>query len=242
MGTPDSSVTEIWWESPLWSHQRHYSLWRMSHRWHVTLCWLVWSDVSSLRLTHYIWSPDTRTLGPGTQATQLAQLFSVLLRSQSDLEQWTDQTKCRPDTHIVFIWMFVGDTRLFEVGAGESWLIMSCPGQARLAWAPVNVTFISQPPSNQMSLFPTYLITVLIYGIISYQTQNLPQLKLWQSGPLTPLHVWRIHVLGHFLPFQSPDPCVPCHTVTPQTAGKTNIPSLIHQMNENFLTNELKME
>ena len=161
----------------------------------------------------------------------------VLLRP--DLEQWNDQTNVK---YIVFIWMFVGDTRLFEVGAGESWLIMSCPGQARLAWAPVNVTFISQPPSNQMSLFPTYLITVLIYGIISYQTQNLPQLKLWQSGPLTPLHVWRIHVLGHFLPFQSPDPCVPCHTVTPQTAGKTNIPSLIHQMNENFLTNELKME
>ena len=61
----------------------------------------VWSDVSTLRLTHYIWSPDTRTLGPGeghcvrdtgTQATQLAQLFAVLLRSESDLEQWTDQT------------------------------------------------------------------------------------------------------------------------------------------------------
>ena len=74
--------------------------------------------------------------------------------------------------------MFVGDTRLFEVGVGESWLIMSCQGRAGI------LTFISQPPSNQMSLFPTYLITVLIYGIISYQTQNLPQLKLWQSGPL----------------------------------------------------------
>ena len=201
-----------------------YLMYRLQD-WHITPDQSRYPDTG-------LWQGDTGTLCAGHAGRHTERDFftdHVLLRP--DLEQWNDQTNVK---YIVFIWMFVGDTRLFEVGAGESWLIMSCPGHD-------NVTFISQPPSNQMSLFPTYLITVLIYGIISYQTQNLPQLKLWQSGPLTPLHVWRIRVLGHFLPFQSPDPCVPCHTVTPQTAGKTNIP-LIHHLNEIFLTNELKME
>ena len=140
----------------------------------------------------------------------------VLLRP--DLEQWNDQTNVK---YIVFIWMFVGDTRLFEVGAGESWLIMSCPGQARAAWAPVNVTFISQPPSNQMSLFPTYLITVLIYGIISYQTQNLPQLKLWQSGPLPSLYEGFVCWVTFYI-----EGAPSCLTVTPQTGNKNKYSQL----------------
>ena len=81
------------------------------------------------------------------------------------------------------------------------------PGQASNI-----VTFISQPPSNQMSLFPTYLITVLIYGIISYQTQNLPQLKLWHSGPLHLAYEGFVFWVTFYFLTAPARPLSPCHT------------------------------
>ena len=89
---------------------------------------------------------------------------------------------------------------------------------------PNNVTFISQPPSNQMSLFPTYLITVLIYGIISYQTQNLPQLKLRQSGPLPSLYEG--FVVGSLFTLKEPPRGSLSHSHH-KLWTKTNIPSLM---------------
>ena len=84
----------------------------------------VWSDVSTLRLTHYIWSPDTRTLGPGTlcvghrdtgDTTGATFRCPLTVRVRS----WTmnRSNKFRADTDIVFIWMFVGETHLSKVGA-----------------------------------------------------------------------------------------------------------------------------
>ena len=113
--------------------------------------------------------------------------------------------------------MFVGETHLFLVQAHYE-----LPGQASNI-----VTFISQPPSNQMSLFPTYLITVLIYGIISYQTQNLPQLKLWHSGPLHLAYEGFVFWVTFYFLIAPAQPLSQCHTAN--CGAKTNILSLIHQ-------------
>ena len=134
--------------------------------------------------------------------------------TRPDLRQWNDQTNVK---HIVFIWMFVGETHLFLVQAHYE-----LPGQASNI-----VTFISQPPSNQMSLFPTYLITVLIYGIISYQTQNLPQLKLWHSGPLHLAYEGFVFWVTFYFLTAPARPLSQCHTAN--YGAKTNILSLIHQ-------------
>ena len=177
----------------------------------VSVIWCIEPEIDTLHLiTRY---PDTgpRDTGDTTGATFLCPL-TVRVRS------WTmnRSNKCRPDTHIVFIWMFVGEIHLSEAVAGESRLIMRGRGQASN-----NVTFISQPPSNQMSLFPTYLITVLIYGIISYQTQNLPQLKLWQSGPLPSLYEGFVCWVTFYI-----EGAPSCLTVTPQTGNKNKYSQL----------------
>ena len=151
---------------------------------------------------HWAQGHCVRDTGDTTGATFLCPL-TVRVRS------WTmnRSNKCRPDTHIVFIWMFVGEIHLSEAVAGESRLIMRGRGQASN-----NVTFISQPPSNQMSLLPTYLITVLIYGIISYQTQNLPQLKLWGRASHL-LYEWSVFwVTFCFLPPPRPSNNLTCQS------------------------------
>ena len=211
----------------------------------MTLCWLEWglcdvSDVSPPRLTHYSDQPgypDTGTRWPDrrhcvrhTGRHNWRNFLADHVLTRPDLRQWNDQTNVK---HIVFIWMFVGETHLFLVQAHYE-----LPGQASNI-----VTFISQPPSNQMSLFPTYLITVLIYGIISYQTQNLPQLKLWHSGPLHLAYEGFVFWVTFYFLTAPARPLSPCHTAN--CGAKTNILSLIHQWweitslyNQEILKNE----
>ena len=184
--------------------------------WPVWCIWCIASEIDTLLWSAQIpghaaalpWQGDI-VCGTGRHNWRNFLADHVLLRP--DLRQWNDQTNVK---HIVFIWMFVGETLdTFVFSPGSLWV--AGPGQL----AGDNVTFISQPPSNQMSLFPTYLITVLIYGIISYQTQNLPQLKLWHSGPLHLAYEGFVFwVTFYFL--TAPASCL---GVTPQTAGQKQI-------------------
>ena len=135
MGTPDSVTDYDERLCLLWSHQRHHPLLLedviLGSTWHMTLCWLEWRLCDLMyRLWDWHITSDHQIPGHWDQARDIVcgtqghrrhnwRNFSLSSYGQSQILNNTmnRSNKCRADTDIVFIWMFVGETHLSKVGA-----------------------------------------------------------------------------------------------------------------------------